>query len=55
MKDFLSKVQKAVESIGKAPYDDKKTMETLSEATRKTIEYCEKLKESPSKRNKKSE
>jgi len=55
MKDFLGKVRKAVESMSNGPYDDKKTMETLSEATRKTIEYCEKLKESPGKKNKKSE
>ena len=55
MKDFLGKVRKAVESMGNGPYDDEKTIEHASEITRKTVEHCDKVKELPSKRNKKFE
>lgn len=44
MKDFLQKVKDACESLGEAPYDDKKTRKTESEATRKTIEWFEQIK-----------
>lgn len=44
MKTFLKKVKKTTTSMGKAPYDDKKTMSNISEATRKTVDYCEELR-----------
>lgn len=44
MKDFRVKVQKAVESMGNGPYDDKKTIEYATEASRRTTKYCEELK-----------
>jgi len=40
-KSFLIKVKNSTASMGKAPYDDKKTMDIISEATRKTVDYCE--------------
>ncbi|SDI57520.1 hypothetical protein [Desulfosporosinus hippei] len=46
MENFLSKVLRAVDELGEAPYDYKKTEENLLKATRKTLEYYEKLKES---------
>ena len=45
MKDFLSKVQTAAKNMGSGPYDDKKTEEILLEATRRTTDYCKRLKE----------
>lgn len=42
--DFLNKVRKAVKNLGTAPYDDQKTREAISEATRKVVEYCNELK-----------
>jgi hypothetical protein len=44
MKTFLQKVKKSTTSMGKAPYDDKKTIANISEATRKTVDYCEELR-----------
>lgn len=45
MDSFLKKVHNAVKSMGEAPYDDKKTEQVLAEATKKTIELCNSLKD----------
>lgn len=44
MKSFLKKVNAAIISMGKAPYDDKKTIEAISKATEKTVGCCDKLR-----------
>lgn len=51
MKDFRSKVQKAIGSMGEAPYNDKQTMACALEVSRRTSEHCDKLKESKKKRS----
>lgn len=45
MKSFLDKVIKATNELGEAPYDDEKVTKNLLEATRKTVDYCNKLRE----------
>jgi hypothetical protein len=44
MKAFLSKVNSAINSMGKSPYDDKKTMDYIEKETEKTIKYYEQLR-----------
>jgi len=48
MTTFLNKVKRATTAMGKGPYDDIKTEECISEATRKAMEQYLKLKNSKS-------
>lgn len=44
MTTFLNIVRQATAELGKAPYDDKKTMEYALEASRRTVELCDQLR-----------
>ncbi|HYE09408.1 MAG TPA: hypothetical protein VEF53_04455 [Patescibacteria group bacterium] len=50
MKSFLEKVRSATKAMGTAPYDDKKTFEVVLEATKRTVEYNEKMKKIKAKK-----
>lgn len=51
MSDFLVKVNKVVKNMDEYPYDDKKTIDILSEETKKTLELYVQLRKSKVEKN----
>ena len=52
IKDFRAAVGRAIDRMGKEPYDYRKTHESLLAATRRTLEHHEKQKEKLSTQSK---